>query len=197
VAIAGSASDEIAEPYRPQIEAVASWISVSGLNLLTGGGNGVMKIASEVFVRASPATERGVCLGAIPGDLTRPPKPSTEFDFDYRTKHGYPNAFVEVPILTQLQGGSADAGLVGRNHVMALSPDVLVAMVGGSGTMSEAALAMNYGTPLIICAPVDMYIGLAFDVDGFQRYGGVISEDPNRAIEELQSILTRLGWVAS
>src|SRR5919109_2725604 len=61
------------------------------VNLLTGGGRGVMTSVSRAFVQARRGA--GVCIGVIPcfseADRSRP-------------KDGYPNRFVELVICTHL-----------------------------------------------------------------------------------------------
>ena len=54
---------------------------------------------------------------------------------------GYPNAFVDIPIYT----GMLDA----RNVINAKTPEVIVALKGSYGTISEIALALNAETPVI------------------------------------------------
>ena len=54
---------------------------------------------------------------------------------------GYPNAYVTIPIYT----GLGDA----RNVINAITPDVIVALKGSYGTLSEIALALKAGTPVI------------------------------------------------
>jgi predicted Rossmann-fold nucleotide-binding protein len=62
---------------------------------------------------------------------------------------GYPNAFVEVPILTHLPGGGVNiSDPLTRNHINVLSSDFLVFLPGGPGTALEAALALAYGKPM-------------------------------------------------
>jgi hypothetical protein len=58
-----------------------------------------------------------------------------------RPLRGYPNEFVDIPIYT----GMYDA----RNVINAKTPHILVALDGGPGTLSEMAVAMKNGTPVI------------------------------------------------
>jgi uncharacterized protein (TIGR00725 family) len=98
-------------------------IAKRGHVLLTGGGGGVMKAASEGASRAG-----GLVLAVLPSDRTRP-------------LEGYPNEFVDIAICT----GMAEA----RNAINAKTPRVIIAIDGGWGTVSEIALAMRNGTPVI------------------------------------------------
>src|SRR5262249_16852264 len=65
-------------------------------------------------------------------------------------KRGYPNAWVEVPIRTHLHlSGPAGEHPRSRNHLVALTATVLVALPGGAGTASEVRLALWYNKPLL------------------------------------------------
>ena len=91
--------------------------------LLTGGGPGVMESASK-----GAAEIGGIVIGVLPNEKTNPIQ-------------GYPNEYVNVPIFT----GMSDA----RNALIAKSCDVIVALSGGAGTLSEIALAIKSGTPVV------------------------------------------------
>jgi uncharacterized protein (TIGR00725 family) len=98
-------------------------IARRGYVLLTGGGTGLMKAASEGAWRAG-----GLVLGILPNDRrTLVP--------------GYPNEFVDIPVFT----GMREA----RNVINAKTPHILVALSGGLGTLSEIAIAVRAGTPVI------------------------------------------------
>jgi uncharacterized protein (TIGR00725 family) len=98
-------------------------IAKRGHVLLTGGGDGVMKAASEGAFKAG-----GLVLAILPSDRVRP-------------LAGYPNEFVDIAIHT----GMADA----RNVINAKTPHVMIAIDGGWGTVSEIAHALRNDTPVI------------------------------------------------
>ncbi len=98
-------------------------IARKGYVLLTGGGTGVMEAASKGAHDAG-----GLVVGILPNDRGHPMK-------------GYPNAFVDIPIYT----GMLDA----RNVINAKTADVIMALKGSYGTISEIALALNAKTPVI------------------------------------------------
>lgn len=109
-------------------------IAVRGHVLLTGGGPGAMQAASEGAHRSG-----GLVIGILPNDRKHP-------------LESYPNEFVDIPIYT----GMFDA----RNIINAKTPHVIIALSGGSGTLSEIALAIRSGTPVIgLRAP-------AFEMEG-------------------------------
>ena len=113
------APPEILEDARRIGEAIAK----RGHVLLTGGGDGVMKAASEGAFKAG-----GLVLAVLPSDRVRP-------------LAGYPNDFVDIAIYT----GLADA----RNVINAKTPHVMIAIDGGWGTVSEIAHALRNDTPVI------------------------------------------------
>lgn len=98
-------------------------VAKRGHVLLTGGGDGVMKAASEGAFRAG-----GLVLAVLPSDRIRP-------------LAGYPNEFVDIAIQT----GMADA----RNAINAKTPHVMIAIDGSWGTISEIAHALRNDTPVI------------------------------------------------
>ncbi len=98
-------------------------IAKRGWVVLTGGGPGVMRAASEGAHRAG-----GLVIAILPNERKRP-------------LAGYPNEFVDIPIYT----GMSDA----RDAINAKTPHVLIALRGGAGTVAEIALAVKSGTPII------------------------------------------------
>lgn len=113
------ASPAVMEDARRLGEAIAR----RGFVLLTGGGPGVMRAACEGAHKAG-----GLVIGILPNDKQHP-------------LEKYPNEFVDIPIFT----GMYDA----RNVINAKTPHVLVALSGGVGTLSEIAIAIRNGTPVI------------------------------------------------
>jgi len=139
VGVLGSGSD----PCEPQASGLGTWLAEIGVHLLTGGGRGVMESVSRGF--CSVPERRGISIGVIPCRR----HPVTE-NYQEPKKH-YPNPFVELPIQTHLHlSGSNGTNELSRNHINILSSTVLVALPGGTGTSSEASLAIEtYGKPLI------------------------------------------------
>jgi len=129
-----------AEEHNALAEPLGELLARLGVNLLTGGGPGVMTSVSRSFTRSSRTT--GVCIGVIPC-----------LDAAHRNvpKPGYPNPFVELPIFTHL----ALSGTLGwenqsRNHINVLSSNLIVALPGGAGTHSEVELALTYSRPVAL-----------------------------------------------
>jgi len=139
VGVMGSGTSEHEELAR----AIGELLADLGVNLLTGGGRGVMTSVSRAFTSRPGRT--GICIGIIP----------CESESDRTTpKAGYPNAFVELPIYTHLPY-SGDLGThdLSRNHINVLSSAAIVALPGGEGTAAEVALAVRYRKPVIAYSP--------------------------------------------
>ncbi len=101
-------------------ERVGATAGRAGWVVLTGGGSGVMEAACRGAVEAG-----GLTIGILPNE---------------RAGGGYPNPWVKIPVFTG--AGSA------RNVFNVLSAQLCVAIGGGSGTLSEIALALKSGTPV-------------------------------------------------
>jgi uncharacterized protein (TIGR00725 family) len=139
VGVIGSGNSE----HVDHSQAVGEALADLGVNLLTGGGRGVMTAVSRAFTRRTGS--RGICIGIIPcaseNDRATP-------------KDGYPNEFVELAIYTHLPY-SGEQGMhdLSRNHINVLSCVAIVALPGEHGTASEVSLAMRYGKPVVAYAP--------------------------------------------
>lgn len=145
VGVFGSGTDEHDDLARPIGELLAGL----GVNLLTGGGAGVMRSVSRAFIACRG--ERGVSIGILPCLSERErgiPKP------------GYPNEFVELPIHTHLPySGARGKDDLSRNHINVLSCAALIALPGELGTASEVSLALDYGKPVIAYSPDRRQVG--------------------------------------
>ena len=139
VGVMGSGTTEHDELAR----AVGELLAELGVNLLTGGGRGVMRAVSRAFTQR--AGERGICIGIIPclSEIDREiPKP------------GYPNEFVELAIHTHLPySGLQGTHDLSRSHINVLSCAAIIALPGEHGTASEVSLALRYRKPVIAYSP--------------------------------------------
>jgi len=123
--------------YHTRAHMVGRWLAGEGVHLLTGGGSGVMAAVSEAFFKVSE--RKGSVIGIIPGGI----------DNQSQAPAGYPNSWVEIPILTHLPlSGSTGTDLQSRNHINILTSRVIIALPGSAGTASEVALALKYNRPL-------------------------------------------------
>ena len=112
---------------------LGSLIAAEGWILLNGGRNAGVMAASARGARENG----GITVGILPDDHRRGMSPH-----------------IQIPVLTGM--GNA------RNCINVLSSNVVVACPGGAGTISEIALALKSGRPVIL---------MNFDVqDMFKRY---------------------------
>ena len=96
-----------------------------------------MAAVSKAFYEV--AERRGLVIGIIPSSTA-----------SARPKAGYPNRWVEIPILTHLPlSGEQGTEPLSRNHIIVLTSDVIVALPGSAGTASEVALALAYRRPIV------------------------------------------------
>ena len=131
VAVMGSGVDENGDRARP----LGRWLWGLRVHLLTGGGRGVMTAVSEAF--HSVPGRRGLVIGILPGEATGQPL------------DGYPNPWVELPIRTDLpHSGERGTDVRSRNHINALTADLMIVLPGRAGTASEVHLAIVYQTPV-------------------------------------------------
>ncbi len=120
---------------------LGSWLAGLQVNLMTGGGGGVMEAVSEGFHQVNPRA--GKVIGILPGPIPPP---------------GYPNPFIEIVIQSHLPGNDPMAES-SRNHINVLSADLIIALPGGSGTYAEMKLAKQYEKPLVAIISEDDRIG--------------------------------------
>ena len=124
--------DELAAP-------LGRWLAESGYDLLTGGGGGVMAAVSEAFSKVEGRP--GIVIGVVPGTIDDQGR--------YVAYPEYPNQWVEVAIRTHLPlRGARGSEPMSRNHINVLSSDVVIALPGSEGTLSEIELALRYGKPV-------------------------------------------------
>jgi uncharacterized protein (TIGR00725 family) len=100
-------------------EEIGAGLAAAGAVVVTGGLGGVMEAACR-----GARTRRGRTIGILPGE-----------DRDAA------NGWVEIAIATGL--GEL------RNGLLVRSADALVAIGGGHGTLSEVALALKLGRPVV------------------------------------------------
>lgn len=153
VTVIGSGDPDHANPELAA--AVGQLVAEMGFHLLTGGGLGVMRDACRGF--ASVAGRRGVSIGVIPRSLD-----------GEAPKEGYPNPWVEVPILTHLAGRLGPGAADSRNAINVLSAWKILALPGHEGTRAEIQLARRHGKPLLALVDSDR-LGLEGSLVGFLR----------------------------
>ncbi|MES2638567.1 MAG: TIGR00725 family protein [Myxococcota bacterium] len=116
---ANSASEEILLAA----EAIGRGLVDAGLRVATGGLGGVMTAASRGGRHADGWLD-GSVIGVLPGLVAAEANP-----------------FVDLVIPTGMN--------YARNTILVAMADVVVAVGGGSGTLSEIALAWQHGKPIV------------------------------------------------
>ena len=134
VAVIGSGDPDHGNPDLSA--AIGRLIAEMGFHLLTGGGRGVMADACRGFT--SVPNRAGLTLGIIPRSVTGD-----------EAKEGYPNPWVEIPILTHLAGRLGPDGEDSRNPINVLTAWRIIALPGSAGTRAEIWLALRYGRPVL------------------------------------------------
>jgi uncharacterized protein (TIGR00725 family) len=102
--------------------AVGRLVAERGAVLLCGGLGGVMEAAARGACEAG-----GLTVGILPGGDAR---------------ESPPNPYIQIAIFT----GLSEA----RNVINVRSADVVIAIAGGYGTLSEIALALKVGKPVVL-----------------------------------------------
>lgn len=126
-AVIGTGDD--GTPGEADAEALGRALVDAGFRLITGGLGGIMRAASR-GARSSSRYRDGDVIGVLPG-------------YDAASANGA----VDVPIVTGL--GHA------RNVVVVATADVVFAVGGQSGTLSEMALAWTIGRPVVCVGDTD------------------------------------------
>jgi uncharacterized protein (TIGR00725 family) len=136
---------------------MARRLAEAGATILCGGGSGVMEAAARGAREAG-----GLTVGIMPGSSAG---------------ESPPNEWIQLPIFT----GLSDA----RNAVNVRSADVILAVGGAYGTLSEIALALKIGKPVILYKTWGLPtppVGLRGPVDS--------ADDPEDAVRK---VLRRIG----
>ncbi len=133
-------------------------VARQGWVLLNGGRRaGIMDAAAK-----GAAENGGMTVGILPDD--------TDADL---------SPHIQIPILTGMGSG--------RNIINVLSSHVVVACAGGAGTVSEIALALKHGRPVVL---------MNFETGGvFDRYRSAgqlhFAATPSEAVAKIEEILNR------
>jgi uncharacterized protein (TIGR00725 family) len=104
-------------------EEVGRAVAEAGAVLLCGGLGGVMEGAARGAARAG-----GITIGLLPGSDARSANP-----------------YIRIPLPTGLGEG--------RNVLVARTADVVIAIGGEWGTLSEVAFARKVGVPVVLLRP--------------------------------------------
>ena len=141
-----------------EAEKLGALIAREGWVLLNGGRNAGIMTASAKGARS----EGGITIGILPDEYTDAMSP-----------------YIDIPVVTGMGSG--------RNIINILSSHVVVACRGGAGTISEIALAMKYGKPIILMNfNPGGFIGDAIDAGRIHVTG-----TPDETIEIIKTLLKK------
>ncbi|MCH8025596.1 MAG: TIGR00725 family protein [Chloroflexi bacterium] len=143
----------------PVAEAVGRELAQRGHTVICGGRGGVMEAACRGARQAG-----GHTIGILPGPDRREANP-----------------YVEFPIVTGL--GFA------RNAIIVLSADALIAVDGSYGTLSEIAMALTHGKPVIGLATWQISDGAGIEDESIVRVAEPV-EAVERAIAAAEAART-------
>ncbi|UQA58611.1 TIGR00725 family protein [Polyangium aurulentum] len=119
-----------ASPLAPPLDALCVDLGrravEAGFRVVTGGLGGVMEAVSR-GARSAPSWREGDVVGIIPG-------------YDRRAA----NPHLDIVVPTGMQ--------IGRNILIVAMADVVVAVGGGAGTLSEIAVAWQLEKPIVTLA---------------------------------------------
>ena len=126
-----------AAPLLDAAEAIGHGLANAGMRVATGGRGGVMTAASRGAAQA-PGWFEGCVIGVLPSLVAEDANP-----------------YVDIAIPTGLN--------YARNTVLVAMADVVIAVGGGAGTLSEIALAWQHNKPIVA---VDMGDGWSAQLAG-------------------------------
>jgi uncharacterized protein (TIGR00725 family) len=129
-------------------EEVGKKIAESGATLICGGLTGVMEAVCKGAKSAG-----GTTIGILPG-----------------TNKEDANRYVDIPIVTGIG--------IARNVIVVRTADVCIAIDGSYGTLSEIAIGLNVGTPIIALKTWDAPSAGPVDKNLF-----IVAEGPEEAVK--------------
>lgn len=156
-------SGQIDEKIYNSAEKLGELLAKNDFIVITGGRSGVMEAVCKGAKKAG-----GLTIGILPG-FTREDA----------------NPYVDISIPTGL--GYA------RNAINVLAGDVVVAISGGPGTLSEIGLALAYNKPLIIlkgCGGVSELISK----EGIKGYNIEIANTPEEVLEKIRKMKSKSSY---
>jgi predicted Rossmann-fold nucleotide-binding protein len=146
-----SGDDSLAKKHEGLAKQVGSAIAELGFHLLTGGGDGLMAAVGQSFLdekrKLVKAQRRAGNLISI---LRAKELPQLKTD-GRNWEANADNGLGEMVIRTHLPlSGEKGTDPLSRNHINALTADLVVILPGGAGTLSELKLASEYGKDIMI-----------------------------------------------
>jgi predicted Rossmann-fold nucleotide-binding protein len=144
------------EPLEDQVKRLASEVGTAiaelGFHLLTGGGGGLMKAVGQAFLnKKRDILDLNLPAGNLISILRAKELPQPKEDGRRIWQPNADNRLGEIVIRTHLPySGDEGRDTLSRNHINALTADLVVILPGGSGTLSELQLGWEYGKDIMI-----------------------------------------------
>jgi predicted Rossmann-fold nucleotide-binding protein len=144
------------EPLEDEVKRLAIEVGTAtaelGYHLLTGGGGGLMKAVGQAFLdKKREILNQNRPAGNLISILRAKELPQPKKDGKRNWKANADNALGEIVIRTHLPySGDEGRDTLSRNHINALTADLVVVLPGGLGTLSELQLAWEYGRDIMI-----------------------------------------------
>jgi predicted Rossmann-fold nucleotide-binding protein len=160
VGVMASGDDSLVKKHEKLAQTVGGTIAELGFHLLTGGGGGLMEAVGQAFLDQKQRTGKSISI-LRPKDTThltsdwnnkgelKEPRKERETKRIWEPRKD--NKLGEIVIRTHLPY-SGDLGLhdLSRNHINALTSDLVVVLPGEEGTYSELKLAWQYHKDIMI-----------------------------------------------
>jgi predicted Rossmann-fold nucleotide-binding protein len=161
VGVMASGDKSLANKHETLAREVVNAVAELGFHLLTGGGGGLMETVGREFMKKKrELLVANQPVGNLISNLRAEKLPQLKEDGKRTWRPRADNRLGEIVIRTHLpDSGGEGRDTLSRNHINALTADLVVILPGGSGTLSELQLAWEYGKNIMI------YIG-AGDVGG-------------------------------
>jgi predicted Rossmann-fold nucleotide-binding protein len=152
VGVMASGDEELAKNHAALAEEVGSTVAELGFDLLTGGGGGLMKAVGQAFLDKKRELLKTKKPTGNLISILRANKPTRLNNKGKREWQPHAdNGLGEIVIRTHLPlSGNEGRDPLSRNHINALTSDLVVVLPGGDGTLSELQLAWEYGKKIII-----------------------------------------------
>ena len=169
VEVMASGDELLVKKHEKLAQTVGSTVAELGFHLLTGGGGGLMETVGQGFEKKQRTGKLMSILRAkVTTHLTSEWNDKGELKELRKareTKRSWKprkdNRLGEIVIRTHLPySGKLGLHDLSRNHINALTSDLIVVLPGGSGTFSELQLAWEYDKDIMI------YLGKNGTVDG-------------------------------
>jgi predicted Rossmann-fold nucleotide-binding protein len=170
VGVMASGDESLAKKHEASAKEVGGTVAELGFHLLTGGGDGLMKIVGREFLNTKQRTGKSISILRAKDTTHLTSEWNKEGELKElrkarETKRSWKprkdNKLGEIVIRTHLPySGKLGLHDLSRNHINALTSDLVVVLPGGPGSLSELQLAWEYDKEIML------YLGKNGTVDG-------------------------------